>query len=125
MYSKKLQSSLIVILILFNSLVVMAQKPFFKVNAGYGIWESFHAGLDLRIKNISFGLDAGTSFNTLPFDNPFFSITLDNSYYWGKENKFGFRWAFHIAGCNKRTYQRGGIGVVIPGLSGIQDRVLL
>lgn len=77
--------------ILFISNALFAQKTFLKANVGYGIWESFYAGLDLQIKNVSFGLDIGTSFNTAQFDNKYFSVTFESTYYWGKENKYNFK----------------------------------
>jgi len=81
---------------LLNCNVSFAQTTFLKANVGYGIWESFHGGLDLQINNISFGLDVGTSFKTMPFDNKYYSVTIDNTFYWGKENKFNFKpWYFN------------------------------
>lgn len=93
---RKLFPVLIIVQMLLNYDVSFAQKTFLKANIGYGIWESFHGGLDLQIKNISFGLDVGTSFKTMPFDNKYFSVTIDNTFYWGKENKFDFKsWYFN------------------------------
>jgi hypothetical protein len=67
-----------------------------KVNLGYGIWESFHVGMDYRFSNYSLGLDLGTSFHTLPFENSFVSVTIDNTFYWGKANKYELKtWYFN------------------------------
>ena len=58
-----------------------------KVNLGYGIWESFHTGLDFRFNNYSLGFDIGTSFGTKPFEDKYYSLTLDNTFHWGKNYK--------------------------------------
>ena len=82
---------LIVFMILLHGHFLMAQTNKLKANIGYGIWESFHAGVDLRLKNYSIGIDVGTSFKTLPFAHKYYSVTLDNMYYWGRENQYDLK----------------------------------
>ena len=80
---------LILILVLISQTgKIFAQGNSVRINIGYGLWESFHIGGDLKLKNTSFGLDCGTSFKTAQFDDKYFSITLDNSFYWGKINSY-------------------------------------
>jgi hypothetical protein len=81
--------SLFFILHLSSSL--SAQNSKYKANFGYGIWESFHIGADIKFNNYSVGIDFGTSFGTLPFDDNYFSVTLDNTYFIGKKNKYKLR----------------------------------
>ncbi len=84
----------ILILLLYIALVSnisFGQKVVIKGNIGYGIWESFHCGIDLRINNYSVGIDAGTSFGTMQFDHEYYSLTLDNVFYFGKANKYGIK----------------------------------
>jgi hypothetical protein len=67
----------------FFSSILKSQDTFVKLNLGYGIWESFHGGFDLRFKDYSIGIDLGTSFKTEPFNDKYFSITLENTFYLG------------------------------------------
>jgi hypothetical protein len=95
MICKTLFRLLIIVQILLAGSTLFAQTKGFKTNIGYGIWESFHGGFDLRLKNYSVGIDIGTSFKTLPFDHKYYSITLDNTYFWGKVNKYDIKsWYF-------------------------------
>jgi hypothetical protein len=77
--------------ITFLSSFSFGQKVKIKGNIGYGIWESFHLGIDLRVKNYSGGIDAGTSFGTFQFDHEYYSFTLDNAFYFGKANRYGIK----------------------------------
>jgi hypothetical protein len=85
---KKAKIGLIVLVLSFIAVTpAKTQVKFFKLNAGFGIWEQFHAGFDYRIKSYSFGIDAGTFLRRNAAGYADFSITLDNSYFWGKPNK--------------------------------------
>lgn len=88
---RKLFAILTFFQVLFNSDNIFAQNTFLKTNIGYGVWESFHGGIDLQLNNFSFGLDVGTSFNAMPFDNKYFSVTIDNTCYWGRVNKMNLK----------------------------------
>lgn len=80
--------NLLVIVFIFFGLICMAQeKALWNVNIGYGHLEKFHAGIDYRIKNYSFGFNFSNSFRMSYFSSYYSGFSIGANKYIGPKDK--------------------------------------